>query len=360
MIAHRQRSEVKHHRSSIGLASVVALSVVAFPALANAASRSGTGHSGVATSTSYKKVEMRTHKQTAAHGTSPAATAPTVGHVKLGIFSKLPGLTTTQSVDRRESQIGRTFAIDNHYYDWVDNFPAALEAGDVAAGRTPMVTWWGIDDASIINGSQDDLIERRADAVKVFRSPIYIRWAAEMNGNWFAWSGPLNSDDPSLFVQAWRHIHDIFANAGVTNAIWVWAPNADSHPGGFDTSSWNNWRNYYPGDNYVDWVGIDGYNWGTPGDIWQSFGQIFEPIYRDYANRKPIMIAETGSVESGGSKARWVRYARTWIKSHPAVRALCWFDTSESKAGKNWLLDSSSSAFQSFLAMANDPYFSGS
>ncbi len=293
---------------------------------------------------------------------SPTASpSPTTspGHVQFGIFSKLPNLTPAQSVAQRESQLGRTFAIDNHYYDWADSFPGSAESADVAAGRTPMDTWWGTDLTSITSGSQDGVINARAATVKSFAKPVYIRWGAEMNGNWYAWSGPLNGNDPSKFVAAWRHIHDLFSAAGVTNAIWVWAPNADSHPGGVDVTSWNNWRNYYPGDGYVDWVGIDGYNWGTPTDTWQTFGQIFAPVYNDYAARKPVMVAETSSVESGGSKAAWITDMSSWIKSHPALKALCWFDTNESSTGIDWRIDSSTTSFDAFKTVASDPYFSG-
>jgi beta-mannanase len=161
-----------------------------------------------------------------------------------------------------------------------------------------------------------------------------------------------------VFVAAWRHIHDVFAAVGVNNAAWVWAPNADSHPGGIDTTSWNSWRNYYPGDTYVDWVGIDGYNWGTQY-TWQTFGQIFSPVYADYVGRKPIMIAESGSVEAGGDKAQWLADSATWIKAHPGIAAVVWFDTNQSSTGLDWRADSSLAALGAYETMARDPYFSG-
>ena len=222
-----------------------------------------------------------------------------------------------------------------------------------------MITWWGTTNSAVTDGSFDALIEARADDVKAFAKPVYLRFGAEMNGNWYAWSGPQNDNDPSSFVAAWRHIHDIFSRVGADNVIWVWAPNADSKPGGVAVTSWNNWRNYYPGDRYVDWVGIDGYNWGTPGGDWQSFREIFSPIYKDYSSRKPIMIAETSSVEEGGSKRVWIRYAKRWIKRHPSVKALCWFDTNLSATRIDWRINSSGGAFRAFRRLARDPYFDG-
>src|SRR5919201_465436 len=110
---------------------------------------------------------------------------------------------------------------------------------------------------------------------------------------------------PSKFIAAWQRIRRIFDAAGAQNAVWVWCPNATNNP----DVSWNSWRNYYPGDKFVDWVGLDGYNWGTTQSWsrWQSFADIVRPIYRDYGRKKPIMIAETASAETGGDKAAWIR-----------------------------------------------------
>jgi Glycosyl hydrolase family 26 len=290
---------------------------------------------------------------------SPAtALAPTAGRVKLGAFSQYAQQTNAASVASLERSIGRKLSIDNHYYDWSDNFPASGEQGDVSAGRIPMISWWGTSYAKVLDGSQDATIRARAASLKAFGHPVYLRWAAEFNGDWFAWGGPQNGKDPSAFVRAWQHIHDIFTAAGVTNVAWVWAPNADSHPGGIDRTSWNNWRNYYPGDAYVDWVGIDGYNSGSRFD-WQAFSGIMNPVYSDYAGRKPIMIAETSSVESGGDKAAWITSARSWIKSHSAISALVWFDTDQSSTKIDWRVGSSTASQAAFTGLAQDPYFGG-
>ncbi len=290
---------------------------------------------------------------------APPSATRAAGSVLLGSFCALPGLSPADSVRARERQLGRQMAIDSHYYDWTDSFPGAAEAEDAAVGRIPMITWWGVSNSSVINGSQDGLIRDRARAVQAFGRPVFLRWGAEMNGNWYAWSGVASRNDPAKYVAAYRHIHDLFTAAGVTNARWVWAPNADSHPGGTSSGSWNNWRHYYPGDTYVDWVGIDGYNWGTVGDnVWQSPESIFGPIYRDYAGRKPIMLAETSSVESGGTKASWVSTLSAWVKAHPAVQALVWFDTNLSATRIDWRIDSSSAALAAFKSLGADTWFS--
>ena len=323
-----------------------------------------------ATTTSVPPVT--TTPGTTAPPAAPATTAPPIttqlqpppvpaSGAYLGEYAQLPGeggdLT---SIAYREQELGRTFAIDNHYYDWDVAFPTAADATDEAAGRIPMITWWGVPLDEITDGSQDALITADATATKNFGYPLFIRWGAEMNGDWYSWSGSENGDDPAAYIAAYQHIHNIFTEVGATNVAWVWAPNADSNPGGTSPTSWNNWENYYPGNAYVDWVGIDGYNWGptSSGDVWQSFADIMDPIYEDYASVKPIMIAETSSVETGGSKAAWITDAGAWIQGHPDIKALCWFDTNESSTGIDWRVDSSASSYAAFLALASEPYFS--
>jgi beta-mannanase len=158
--------------------------------------------------------------------------------------------------------------------------------------------------------------------------------------------------DASRFVLAWRRVVGVFREEGASNAIFVWAPNATDEP----RASWNHWTAYYPGDRYVDWVGIDGYNWGsTVGGTWQSFSSIIRPIYSDYAARKPIMIAETSSVErDDASKAQWITNARAWMKAHPAVAAFVWFDI---RKERNWRIDSTAASLRAFKTLAKDPYF---
>lgn len=337
--------------AALGAAAGAERSSSADAALATEAFSGARHHAATAVASSRKPLRGG---NTASGMTRPR---PPARGVALGSFVALPGTSPREGVAVRERQLGRRLRMVNRYYEWADPFPGRLERLDVGSGRTPVITWWGTSLSRIVSGSQDGLIRRRAAAVRRFGAPVFIRWGAEMNGDWYAWSGAANGADPSRYVAAWRRIHRIFMRAGARNVSWVWAPNANSRPGGLDTGSWNNWRRYYPGDRFVDWVGIDGYNWGSHHS-WQSFGEIFTPVYRDYAGRKPIMIAETGSTEDGGPKAAWISGARTWIKRHPSVRAMLWFDTNLSSTQIDWRIDSSSAALSAYRNLARDPYFS--
>jgi hypothetical protein len=267
------------------------------------------------------------------------------------------------SVTTFEALIGRKLAIDHRYYAWTDKFGAgyqSIEQWDLDNGRTPLISWKGTTLTAIISGSYDSMIRARADAVKALtqnghQATVYLRWAWEMNGDWFPWDGYHNGGagvGPQRYVAAWRHIHDLFVAEGATNAIWTWCPNGDDVP----NQSWNYFANYYPGNSYVNRVAIDGYNWG--GSKWRSFAKTFSRIYSwaesDPNNPRYVMVAETSSQESGGSKAQWITDARNAIEtgSFQYVAELLWFD-----APIGWQITTSLPAQQAFIAMANDGSF---
>jgi glycosyl hydrolase family 26 len=234
-------------------------------------------------------------------------------------------------VSQFESQIGRRLAIVNRFYGWTASFPTQLEADDVALGRIPMVTWKAPSLDTILDGSQDALIVARASAVRRFGSPVFIRWAWEMNGGWTEWSGQRNEtpgthDGAAKYIRAWHRVHDLFARQGATNVSWIWAPNGTSVP----TSSWNAAAAYYPGDAYVDWIGVSVYNWGKSRawSHWTSFEQLVAPFYRRWALRKPLIVAETASVGSAAAKAHWIAGIGPALKERfPQLKAVVWFQS---------------------------------
>ncbi|HEX2049072.1 MAG TPA: glycosyl hydrolase, partial [Actinomycetota bacterium] len=257
-----------------------------------------------------------------------------------------------------EASIGRTLDIDQHYYSWTITFPSGLEQADLSAGRIPLVTWepWGTTLDAINSGTFDTMIRARARGLRDLRAPVFLRWAHEMNSNWYPWSGYANNDagttnGPAKYVAAYRRVHDLFAAEGATNVVWVWSPNFENVP----SSSWNAWSNYYPGDAYVDWVGPDGYNWGTTKSwsSWRSFKSIFSPIYSAYAGRKPIMLAEVASQEAGGNKGLWIDDMSLQLQTAmPAIKAVVWFHRPT-----GWPADTSVGSFAAFRTMATLPYF---
>jgi len=119
---------------------------------------------------------------------------------------------------------------------------------------------------------------------------------------------------------------------------------------------------FYPGDAYVDWVTLDGYNWSSVhGDPWRSFDQIYSGSYSEItsvAPTEPLMIAESASEEVGGSKSQWITDLESVVKSkYPKIKALIWFN--QYADGANWPVDSSSTALSAYRRLVADPSFQG-
>ena len=253
------------------------------------------------------------------------------------------------AVESRERDLGRRLAIDHHFYPWDKEFPTAREEADLQAGRVPMISWNGTLNLGIDLGLQDDLIKTRAAAVKALGGKVLIRWMWEMDGRRKA----NDSGHPALYVAAWRHIHDVFAAEGATNVQWVWCPNASAFADGGNAPS------FYPGDEYVDWICGDGYNWapGRSGDQWRSFADIYGAFYDwGVAHGKPLMVGEFGAQERNpGDKAQWLTDAREALKTKfPEIKAVLYFDANKDY---DWRVSTSPETLAAFRAMANDPWF---
>jgi hypothetical protein len=215
--------------------------------------------------------------------------------------------------------------------------------------------------SDIIEGRYDNYLREFATKAKAWGHPFFIRFNWEMNGTWFPWSEGVNGNQSGEYVAAWRHVHDIFTAADASNVSWVWCPNVDYN------NSLQKLNAEYPGDAYVDWIGLDGYNWGTnpakPGG-WKTFDQIYRSTYRylyeSVAPTKPMMIGEMASSEYGGSKAAWIRETLAKIPAeYPKIRALLWFDKYDD--GMDWPIETSSSATTAFAeAIQNPVYLSNS
>ena len=221
-------------------------------------------------------------------------------------------------------------------------------------GSLPLITWepWnpfqGVNQPAyalqqIIDGAYDTYILTWAQASIAWGHPYFLRFAHEMNGNWYPWSEQVNGNTAGQFVLAWQHVHNLFTTQGVTNVTWVWSPNV-VYPGSTPL------QDLYPGDAAVDWVGMDGYNWGNNlGHVWQPFSSVFQQTYQELLTitALPLMIAEMASAEQGGNKASWITDAFvTQLPQHfPSVRAFTWFNENKET---DWRIESSPTAQNAF------------
>ena len=190
--------------------------------------------------------------------------------------------------------------------------------------------------ANILAGQFDDDLKAWARDVKEFRSPILVEWGMEPNGKWFSWNGKWNGgakDGPARYVAAYRHIVDVMRAEGADNLQWIWHVNWLDQP----EAKWNRFENYYPGENYCEWVAVSTYGPLTPRDVDGTESFRFKmatayPRLTKVAPGKPIVIAEFGCALHNRKvdASAWARAALEDLFSGrwPAVIGFCWWNES--------------------------------
>ena len=286
--------------------------------------------------------------------TTPApATDRWVGAYVTGSAENLTNLTTL------EGKVGQKFAVRNFFQNTTQGFTEVQSSAITNHGGIPLVTleFWNASVSTsvmtggsykqIANGSMDAYLIKYATNAKNFGKPVWLRPFHEMNGNWYPWAGTATGNTPADFIAAWRHVRTIFSNAGATNVKFVWSPNADSVP----NTTANAIGKYWPGESYVDYIGIDGYNFGTTASTWRSFSSVMGPAYKACAAlspTKPIFIAETGCGTIGGDKAAWISNMFKVIPTtYPRIIGVTWFNANKER---DWRIESSTASLNAFKA----------
>ncbi len=178
-----------------------------------------------------------------------------------------------------------------------------------------------------LDGKYDDFLNQYAKAVAASGKPMLFRLCNEMNGDWCMYSAYHTSKDTSLYVEFYKYVYSVFEkNGALKNTIWVWNPNERSYP----YYDWNHALCYYPGDEYVDIVGLTGYNTGTyhQAENWRSFATIYDNFYYQYCSwfSQPFMITEFACSSYGGDKAQWVRDMFAKINDYSRIKVAIWWD----------------------------------
>jgi mannan endo-1,4-beta-mannosidase len=187
--------------------------------------------------------------------------------------------------------------------------------------------------ADIAAGKYDTYIRGYADAVKNYQLPIVLSFGHEMNGNWSSWSLP--HTQPSTFIRAWQRIVSIFKNQGAINATWAWDISHGSNPP----------QQWYPGDFYVDWVGIDGYL--RPGQTFRGqFGRSIAAV-RGFAGKKPMFLAET-AVAPGKQQPHQIHALFGGARRNHMI-AVVWFNENKKE---DWKLVKGSPGTTAFRTVA--------
>lgn len=271
---------------------------------------------------------------------------PEPGKIYHGVWLPVQEELNPEEIDAFQQQVGHPLDSIIYYVSWGKQDWEWCEKQLQIAGQQELllqIVWepWlpGEENPlqAIADGKMDDHIRHFAGAAASFGKPFFLRFAHEMNGDWYPWSGEQSGRDPQLFIRAWQHVWNIFDEEGAANAIWVWAPNYVSDP----AESWNAMQHYYPGEEYVDWVGVDFYGLKWTNEYPED---MLDETYILYAHSHPIMIAETAASDPDGSlegsangKPLWIQRLFGILPLYPKVRAVYWFNE---KKEADWRIQS--------------------
>jgi plastocyanin len=258
-----------------------------------------------------------------------------------------------------EALTGRRMAVDRQFYMWDDPiFPTADDLWDAQGGRTPYLSWdaatrtghcvlW----TDIASGIDDAAIDAEAAAIAAFPYPIIFSFGHEPMT---AVPSHETCGQPSDYIAAYRHVHDRMEADGVTNVTWAWTVTAQSFQK-------HNAINYYPGDDVVDLIAADGYNWYGctfhPGP-WRSFQEVFQPFY-DFGveHDRYLFVAEYGTgedAEMDGRKGQWFTDAAATLRGWPLLKGVSYFNVGGGDCAR--YVDTSASSLAAFRAVGADPY----
>jgi len=318
---------------------------------------------------------------------SPAPTVPEKGAMIGAFVFEADGKFPAQGeagIQAFEKLIGRKLASVMWYVTWDDPFPA--QACEIVRrhGALPHVTWelfWPSHDANntravaspsetglddVLAGKHDAYIDQFAKDARDWGGPVLVRFLHEFNGSWYVWGGVKNGGadgGPEKVRSVWQYVVRRVRAAGASNVLWMWCPHGPTID--VPVAPWNELSAYWPGEEYVDWLAIDGYNW-YPRDPWghvrpyQDFDAAFKDTYDELLalTHKPIAVGEFASGEfvlGEKNKASWIRETFQAIEDrYPWIKLVTWFQI---KKELDWRVNSTPEALAAFRQAIADPYY---
>ena len=263
---------------------------------------------------------------------------PKVSENYLGIFypSQNDGMVDLEEVNAIEARKNINFDIISFYLAWteesVTDFPEGIMNFIAAKNAIPMITWepWiseldKNEDSRrtfqrIAAGEFDSYIKAFASELASYERPIFLRFAHEFDNPQYPWH--ISKDNSAEdFKAAWKHVHRLIKEQGANEVVFVWNP-------------WKarSMQKFYPGDDYVDWIGVTLLNYGPlakDGEEY-SFSRLYQPFHNRIQafTRKPVMLAEFNSVDLGGQQQKWLNNAMTSITSdYSEIHAVVLFNS---------------------------------
>lgn len=253
-----------------------------------------------------------------------------------------------------EEIIGRKPDLISTFLLWGEGnyFPIEL-ASNIASNDQTLVIYWESRDANsknlndrkysydaILNGEWDDYIYEIGQNIRDSMAQVIVIPFVEVNGNWYPWSITKNNNTAEKHKLAFQKIHGMIGD--IPNLKFGWAINNGSAP---DTAE-NSIANLYPGDEYIDYVGVDGFNFGNP---WQNYEEVFAKSLTELKMfDKPIFIFSTASME-GEKKAEWIHDFGDQLLKYPEIKGFIWFNENKERDWRIWSDKDSLRAFREIL-----------
>ncbi len=267
---------------------------------------------------------------------------------------------------------GRKPACVMWYSDWGHEIDFDVIQKIIDDGYTPHMIWEamlsmqtrdGVTLDDILEGKFDKYIKQTARNIKQLSGKMQIRIFHEFNGGgWYPWGPKINGREEGAekLKMAWIRIHDIFSEVGANkNVEWVYCfYKMDRCDSDVQDAEWNQPIASYPGDEYVDWVGVDFYNYFPKYDeVWKDFKEQFAEQYlymsENFPN-KPIQISEFATNQEGGDKGQWFIDMNDDIKKlFPRLKLYNYFEINKEA---DWRIASSPESQKAFQEIMRDTF----
>lgn len=248
------------------------------------------------------------------------------------------------------------------FIEWGTPLDKAWATSLWKAGAIPQIeleSWpyaGGLTLKQVAAGKGDAYVRQLAKDIRAINVPVVISFAHEFNADWYPWgfcSRPKKKPVadvcktrpkqwPSDFVKAWKRMHGLFGSAGATNAIWLWQANQIS------ARPENRLKYWYPGNSYVDWVGIVGYYYAS-NKVNHTFAKLFVPTINEVHtfSKKPILIPEVGSQPSARQKYD-VRDFLRGVAGRKDVIGFMWFNIPKPNEHVDWRITARADSLKAF------------
>lgn len=290
------------------------------------------------------------------------------------------------TLDNTAAKIGAAPNLVGYFSGWDESFRSEAVTRSWEQGRVPLLTWESrpigsandvIDEPEyslpiIIDGGFDDYLRQYARDIVATDLPLVIRFNHEMNGVWYPWNevtskgASINGNSRGDFVDTWRHVHDIFEEEGANDLVgWLWSPNIVNNLPALQKDP-AFLASLYPGDDYVDWVGLSGYlrpafKEGQEFTFDYSFGASLDQLRA--LTDKPILLAEVGASETGGHKPEWVEsfFDAFTDPENSDIVGFAWFSLAVTtyvegqRSTNDWRIDSRGDSLLAFMTGVSDP-----